>query len=61
MASSLLTDLPLFFAELLHLSLAFSTSGSTTLFTTSIREEGIVSENGSVGSGSSGFGGIPFR
>ena len=56
-----LTDLPLSFAELLHSSLAFSTSGSTTLFTTLIREEGIASDNGPVGSGSSDFGGISFR
>ena len=40
----LLTNLPLPFAELLHSSFAFSTSGSTTLQ----YEEGIVSDNGPV-------------
>ena len=41
--------------------LAFSTSGSTTLFTTSIQEEGIVFDNDPVGSGRSDFGIISFH
>ena len=55
-----LVNLLLSFATLLHSSLAFSTSGFTKLFTTSIQEDGIVFDNDPVGSRRSNSGVISF-
>ena len=46
-------DLPLSLVKLLQLSLAFSTNGFTMLFTTSMQEEGIVTDNNPLGPRSS--------